>query len=104
MVLPNVIRLAPLIISAPGGVTIVVAVSIVAVAAIAVGSMSAECEEEWKTAKELCDKELRSLDPKRGLTGGYKNPDDCERGHVSEPCGGNAVDWGRKVARPGRRW
>ena len=61
MVLPNVIRLAPLIISAPGGVTIVVAVSIVVVAAIAVGSMSAECEEEWKISLSAWGKSNRSM-------------------------------------------
>src|SRR5262245_26311674 len=47
------------------------------------------CKEEWDEARKLCAGWLASPKPPRGLTGGYKNIEDCARGLVSERCGGN---------------
>lgn len=100
--LPQAIRLAPIVITAPGGVIIVVAVVIVV--AIAVASMSAECVEEWDKAYKECDRQLDSNDPDHGVTGGYTNRKDCARGLVGQRCGGNRYDGDGRVARPGRRY
>ena len=35
---------------------------------------------------------LSRRNPPRGLTGGYKNIEDCARGFVTEECGGNPVE------------
>ncbi|HEY6250541.1 MAG TPA: hypothetical protein VI685_11325 [Candidatus Angelobacter sp.] len=53
------------------------------------------CAEEWEAARELCSKELAKPNPNRGITGGHANIEDCARGHVSERCGGNPIDWGK---------
>ena len=105
MVLPQVIRLVPVVIAAPGGITIVVGVAIiVAVATVAVGQMSAECKAEWRKAEKECRRQLDSTDPDYGVTGGYINVKDCARGLVSERCGGNRYDGDGQAARPGRRY
>lgn len=100
--LPQAIRLAPIVIAAPGGITIVVVVAIVVVAA-AVATMSAECQQEWDDAKKECLRQLESNDPDYGVTGGYTNLKDCARGLVGQRCGGNRYDGDGQGARPGRR-
>jgi len=55
-----------------------------------------DCEAEWKAAREICRELLSRPNPPRRLTGGYKNIEDCARGFVSEACGGNPVDYGKK--------
>lgn len=103
-VLPQVIRLIPIVIAAPGGITIVVTVTVViAVAAVAGGKMTKDCQKQWKEAREYCDELLATRNPSRDLTGGYTNREDCARGHVDERCGGNRVDWGDR-GRSGRRY
>ena len=52
-----------------------------------------DCDKEWEDAYELCRKELNKPNPSRGITGGYGNIHDCARGHVSQRCGGNPVEW-----------
>lgn len=104
MVLPQVIRLVPVVIAAPGGITIVVGVVIiVAVAAVVGGKMSRECKKQWKDAEEYCDELLATPNPSPNLTGGYTNRNDCARGHVDERCGGNRLEWGNQ-GKPGRRY
>jgi RHS repeat-associated protein len=51
------------------------------------------CEEEWREAYETCRDLLSKPNPPRGVTGGYKNIQDCARGLVSEECGGNPVSY-----------
>ena len=50
------------------------------------------CDEEWAEAYRICQQELDSNCPNRGITGGYTNIDDCARGLVSQRCGGNAIN------------
>lgn len=101
--LPQAIRLAPIVIAAPGGITIVVAVAIVVVAAVALGKLSKECQKQWDDARKICEKWIASPGGKRGLTGGYTDVENCARGRVDERCKGNEIDWG-KQGRPGRRY
>lgn len=101
--LPQAIRLAPIVISAPGGITIVVAVAIVVVAAVVVEKLSKECQKQWADARRICAEWLSSPGGKHGLTGGYTDIENCARGRVDERCKGNEVDWG-KQGRPGRRY
>jgi uncharacterized protein RhaS with RHS repeats len=54
------------------------------------------CDKEWEDAYRMCKEELAKPNPSRGVTGGYKNLMDCARGLVSEECGGNPVDRGKK--------
>lgn len=49
------------------------------------------CDEEWDYARRKCAELLTQRDPPRGVTGGYRNVEDCARGLVSERCGGNPV-------------
>jgi len=51
------------------------------------------CEEEWEEARKQCAQWLSTRNPPRGVTGGYRNVEDCARGLVSERCGGNPVKW-----------
>ncbi|MBK9264666.1 MAG: hypothetical protein IPM54_33390 [Polyangiaceae bacterium] len=101
MLLPHVYELIPVVVGG-SGVTIVVGVGVVVLAAAVAGHMSKECQKQWEDAREKCDELLSSPNPPRNLTGGYKNREDCARGHVDERCGGNKIDWGR-AGRPGRR-
>lgn len=101
--LPQLIRLAPIILTAPGGVTIVVCVVIVVAAVAVVGSMSQECVKEWKSAKDKCADLLEENDPPQGVTGGFVDTKQCARGLVSQRCGGNRVDDGGLIAQPGRK-
>jgi len=48
------------------------------------------CKEEWDDARRKCAEWLAQKQY-RGLAGGYRNVEDCARGHVSERCGGNPV-------------
>ena len=52
------------------------------------------CEQEWEDAYEFCERELAKPAPSRRLTGGYTTVGECARGHVSERCLGNSIDWG----------
>jgi hypothetical protein len=58
------------------------------------------CDKEWEDAFRECKKELAKPNPSPDFTGGYKNIMDCARGHVSEDCGGNPVDYGPKKKKP----
>ena len=51
------------------------------------------CKEEWDAARKDCEKELAKPNPNRGFTGGYSDVENCARGHVSERCGGNDVEY-----------
>ena len=66
-----------------------------------------DCSKEWELARQICQDLLSQPNPSdsrrrartkaknmKGLTGGYKNVEDCARGYVSERCGGNPVDEG----------
>lgn len=101
-VLPQLIRFAPIVIAAPGGITIVVAV-VVVVAVAAVATMSADCQKEWDEATEECQRQSDSNNPDYGVTGGYIDIKKCARGLVAQRCGGNRYDGGGLTARPGRR-
>lgn len=101
-VLPELIHLTPIVLTA-SGVTMVVAVGVIVLAAVAAGEMSKECQREWIQATEKCNELLRSNNPPRGVTGGYTDPRECARGLVSMRCGGNSVDPDGQPARPGRR-
>jgi RHS repeat-associated protein len=54
-----------------------------------------ECEREWEDAREMCRREFSKPNPSRAITGGYRDVESCARGHVSERCGGNPVDYGK---------
>ena len=56
----------------------------------------ADCDEEWREAYRICAELMRRGGGSREMTGGYTNPYDCAKGFVSEKCGGNSVDWGRR--------
>jgi len=58
------------------------------------------CDREWDDAFKMCKEELSKPNPSRGITGGYNNVMDCARGLVSEECGGNPVDHGKKKKKP----
>lgn len=60
------------------------------------GKCKNDCEKEWEDAREMCRELLSRPNPPRGLTGGYKDIENCARGLVSEECGGNRVDHGQK--------
>jgi RHS repeat-associated protein len=63
-------------------------------------SKEERCRREWEDARERCRKLFTRPGPPPGLTGGYSNIEDCARGFVTEDCGGNPVDWGRRGRRP----
>jgi hypothetical protein len=53
-----------------------------------------ECEQQWAGARDFCAKELAKPFPNKGLTGGYKNVEDCAKGYVAQHCGGNKKEDG----------
>jgi len=101
-VLPQVLRLAPVVLTASGVTIVVTVVVIVAVVAVA-ATMSEECQQEWRDAKDKCAELLELNDPPHDVTGGYVNTKDCARGLVRQSCGGNRYDGNGQPARPGRR-
>ncbi len=50
-----------------------------------------DCAREWSEAYQTCRELLEKPNPPKGITGGYKNLNDCARGLVSEACGGNPL-------------
>jgi hypothetical protein len=58
------------------------------------------CDKEWDDAFNMCKEELSKPNPSLGITGGYNNIMDCARGLVSEECGGNPLDHGKKKKKP----
>ncbi len=50
-----------------------------------------ECDREWDEARAICADLLGRRNPPLGITGGFRNVEDCARGLVSERCGGNRV-------------
>jgi hypothetical protein len=48
-----------------------------------------ECKQQWADAREICAREFAKPYPNRRVTGGHTDLDDCARGWVDEPCGGN---------------
>jgi hypothetical protein len=102
---PILIILTPVVIEA-APVVIVVIIGVVVVAAVASsadGEMKKTYEEERRWARDKCLDLFESPNPPRRLTGGYINVKDCMRGHISEKCRGNEVDWGDQ-GRPGRKY
>ena len=55
------------------------------------GGEDPDCNEEWEAARARCEKELSKPNPNRGITGGYRDVENCARGHVSARCGGNPI-------------
>jgi hypothetical protein len=51
-----------------------------------------DCDEERADARRKCAAEFATGKPRDSFTGGYRNIEDCVRGHVSEYCGGGAVE------------
>jgi hypothetical protein len=48
------------------------------------------CKEEWKDAREFCEKQLSAQDPSEQVYGNLqKSTEDCAKGIVSEACGGD---------------
>src|SRR5262249_16514270 len=60
------------------------------------GNYDPDGDKEREEARELCKEELLKPNPSRGITGGYRDVENCARGHVSERCGGNKVDYGTR--------
>jgi uncharacterized protein RhaS with RHS repeats len=70
------------------------------------GPTPEECEKEWAEALRLCRKlimeQLEQAAGRRkrrsvtGVTGGYTDLQKCAAGLVSEACGGNKVDHGKR--------
>jgi hypothetical protein len=58
-----------------------------------------DCEREWEDALQQCSIWINSPNPPTGLTGGYTDVYSCAKGLVSERCGGNPIDHGK---RPGK--
>jgi RHS repeat-associated protein len=52
-----------------------------------------DCDREWEAAREMCRQFLSQPSPPRGITGGYRDIENCARGLVSQECGGNQIDW-----------
>ena len=50
-----------------------------------------DCDKEWADARDMCRDELSKPNPNQGMTGGYRDIENCARGLVSERCGGNPV-------------
>lgn len=62
------------------------------------------CKEEWDEERAFCAQELAKPYPNRRMTGGHKNIDDCARGRISEPCGGNRkADGYRQRKNPNKK-
>jgi len=66
-----------------------------------------ECEEEWREAYRKCREWLSQPNPPIDLVGSrdgvpYTNLQDCARGHVTEACGGNPIDWGQRGKARGK--
>jgi len=103
---PPPVRLPPGLGPVLGPIGVAVTCGAIGAAAIDVGSKlyydekKKRCDKEWDDAFKDCEKYLAQPNPPRGLTGGYKNLMDCARGHVSEECGGNPVDHGKKKQKP----
>src|SRR5262249_15793850 len=56
----------------------------------------ADCDEEWKEAREACRDELAKPNPSPDRTGGNPDIGKCARGLVSERCGGgNKLDYSK---------
>lgn len=105
--LPQAIRLAPIVIAAPGGVIIVVAVVIVVAVAVLLPKSPKrskdECDEEEKWATENCAKWLAKPNPHVEVVGPSKTMEESIFNNVSEDCGGKPRDW-VSPGRPGRRF
>ena len=105
------IRLAPLIVSA-SGVTIVVGVAVLVVAAAVSLShdkpTKEECDKQREHAYEECDKWLNTNNPPLGVVGRDKIWKECIEGYIHEDCGGKKVDRDKSPRydnpRPGRRF
>jgi hypothetical protein len=84
-------------------------VIVVTIVATICETAEAECEAEWRDARQRCAEELANPNPPsiyrpRGAGPGW-GVEDCARGLVSERCGGNSLDWGkRKYPGGGTRW
>jgi hypothetical protein len=108
-VLPQLIRLAPIVLTTPTGVTIVVAVVVVvAVAAVISNSTTrkptqAECDEEKALVTAECIRMLALKDPPLEVVGRNRSLAECIINTLTEDCGGKPLDWG-KQGRPGRRY
>jgi len=105
--LPQLIRLAPIVLTAPGGITIVVGVVIVVAVVAVVSKLSEECEEEKKWAIENCSKYISWNDPPWEVIGPGRDRKiaECIRNTMSVDCGGKAEPKKRdNHGRNGRRF
>jgi RHS repeat-associated protein len=65
-----------------------------------------ECEKQWREARAMCVVYMSEEAKQRagrgskisvsGITGKYSNVEECARGLVSQECGGNKRDYGKK--------
>jgi len=89
-------------------VTVAILVVVAAVASTGRGPTDEECAEEWKRAKNECNKLLYGQDPPREVVGPRMTMTDCMANHVRDVCGGKKIDWDKSPqydkSRPGRRF
>jgi RHS repeat-associated protein len=102
---PLIRRPPPGVIQVPGPLGIACACGAIGAAAIDIASKvycdekKEKCDQEWDQAFKTCREELSKPNPNRALTGGHNNIMDCARGLVTEECGGNPKDHGKKKKR-----
>ncbi len=95
--------LEPMLVEAgPVGVAVIVGIFVLAAVVGFAGKWSKSCQKEQQSAVDRCLNLLQLKYPSRNFTGGHTDVVACAKGFVSQPCGGNAVDYGPS-ARPGRR-
>jgi len=110
-VISQLIRLVPVLVAA-SGTTIVVAVSVLVVAAAVSLThdkpTQEECDEQRDWAEDYCMKELKKINPPLGVVGRRRELDDCVENNIHEDCGGKQVDREKSPrydqSRPGRRF
>lgn len=103
--LPALVELAPVIITG-SGVTIIVMVGILVLAAVSMSydkPTKEECDEQLEWAEDYCKKALRRRNPPLEVVGRNKDFDECVQNNIHEDCGGKKVDR-EKSPRPGRRY
>ncbi len=60
---------------------------------IATALAAVNCAEQWRYAYLKC---AQLSHKEKKLRGGHKNTHDCAKGFVSQACGGNLKDYGKK--------
>ncbi|TKD00935.1 hypothetical protein [Polyangium fumosum] len=110
-VISELIRLVPVVVSA-SGVTIVVGVAVLVVAAAVSLTdhwpTAEECKKLRREARDFCYEQLEKQDPPREVIGPSMTMDDCIASNLHEACGGKKVDRDKSPqydqSRPGRRF